>query len=307
MRQNQMNIRCVWCALTLGVLLTVPFALCDQQRSETATPSAKEKEPQAVMRDGRPAVGCEHDGWTWYVERVELNGKPAFRTDVDHLKFGRHDKPGTFLVSAERVAYQAATSLDSKTSFDEGRGAVTWRLKDLTLSLDTGQKHYEFFPYPSKGSNRQDWPTTVFPACANFVDLIWRDFGAAEKKFNQLTGRLPSGREAAWHDFQPKAAAWRALATKPPLGEEADRHRILAENALKEKNMDSAIEHYESALEIQPTWPAGWFNLAVLYAEQKNYADATDAMKHYLELAPDASDAQQARDQMIIWEDKAKH
>jgi len=38
-----------------------------------------------------------------------------------------------------------------------------------------------------------------------------------------------------------------------------------------------------------------------------NYADATDRMKHYLELAPDAPDAKDAREQMIIWEDKAKH
>lgn len=59
-------------------------------------------------------------------------------------------------------------------------------------------------------------------------------------------------------------------------------------------------------MEIQPTWPTGWFDLAMIYAEQKNYADASDAMKHYLELTPDAPDAKSAREQMIIWEDKAK-
>ncbi len=53
-------------------------------------------------------------------------------------------------------------------------------------------------------------------------------------------------------------------------------------------------------------WPAGWFNLAIIYAEQNNYAEATDRMKHYLELLPDAPDAKDAREQMIIWEDKAK-
>jgi hypothetical protein len=30
-------------------------------------------------------------------------------------------------------------------------------------------------------------------------------------------------------------------------------------------------------------------------------------MKHYLELVPDAPDAKDARTQLIIWEDKAKH
>jgi regulator of sirC expression with transglutaminase-like and TPR domain len=45
----------------------------------------------------------------------------------------------------------------------------------------------------------------------------------------------------------------------------------------------------------------------MIYAAQNNYTDALDAMKHYLELVPDAPDAQAAREQMIIWEDKAKH
>ena len=63
----------------------------------------------------------------------------------------------------------------------------------------------------------------------------------------------------------------------------------------------------ENGLEAQPMWPACWFNLAIFYAEQNNYADATDRMKHYLELAPDAQHAQDAREQITIWEDEAKH
>jgi tetratricopeptide (TPR) repeat protein len=106
--------------------------------------------------------------------------------------------------------------------------------------------------------------------------------------------------------FSTAAKAWRENPVKPALSPEADRHRILAENAIKEKNIDSAIEHFESGLELQPMWPAGWFNLAIIYAEQNNFADATDRMKHYLELVPDAPDAKDAREQMIIWEDKAK-
>jgi regulator of sirC expression with transglutaminase-like and TPR domain len=108
--------------------------------------------------------------------------------------------------------------------------------------------------------------------------------------------------------FSAAARAWRENPAKPSPSREADQHRVLAENAFREKNLDSAIEHYESALEIQPMWPEGWFNLALIYSELKNYADATDRMKHYLELVPDAPDANDARTQMIIWEDKAaKH
>lgn len=131
-------------------------------------------------------------------------------------------------------------------------------------------------------------------------------FADALNRLSAYARSEASGPEDEWRGFQAKAAAWRGLVTKPPLDSEADRHWILAENAVKEKNLDAAVEHYEAALEIQPAWPTGWFDLAMIYAEQKNFADAADAMKHYLELTPDAPDAKDARTQMIIWEDKAK-
>lgn len=39
----------------------------------------------------------------------------------------------------------------------------------------------------------------------------------------------------AWADFQQKAAAWRALPTKPAISEEVRLDRVQAENAVKEK------------------------------------------------------------------------
>jgi len=140
-----------------------------------------------------------------------------------------------------------------------------------------------------------DWPDET--VAQSFVDAFNRLVYAAHHHED----------EQVFAAFSAAAKAWRENPIKPPLSPEADRHRILAENAIQEKNLNSAIEHYESALEVQPMWPAGWFNLALIYAEQSNYADATDRMKHYLKLAPDAPDAKDARTQMIIWEDKAKH
>jgi tetratricopeptide (TPR) repeat protein len=143
------------------------------------------------------------------------------------------------------------------------------------------------------------------------VILAWSDAATAQAfadAFNRLlyaASHRDSTKELV--TFSAAAKAWRENPAKPPLSPEAERQRILAENAIKEKNLDSAVEHFESALEVQPMWPEGWFNLAIIYAEQNNYADATDGMKHYLELVPDAPDAKDAREQMIIWEDKAKH
>jgi tetratricopeptide (TPR) repeat protein len=147
---------------------------------------------------------------------------------------------------------------------------------------------------------------------SKYVDsaLMWtseQDARSLAQALNRLaTSGQTSAEMAAWSDFQQKAAAWRALPAKPALDSQADRHWVLAENAVKEKNLDSAIEHYQEALAIQPMWPTGWFDLAMVYGEQNSYDDASDAMKHYLELVPNASDAKAARDQIIIWEDKAK-
>ena len=156
-----------------------------------------------------------------------------------------------------------------------------------------------YLPKPERATILQHETFTVF---------AWTDGVAAQEfadAFNHLLYAAYRNEEDS--GFITAAKAWRENPAKPPLSAESERHRILAENAIKEKNLDSAVEHYESALEVQPMWPAGWFNLAIIYAEQNNYVNATDRMKHYLELAPDAPDAKDARTQMIIWEDKAKH
>jgi len=110
----------------------------------------------------------------------------------------------------------------------------------------------------------------------------------------------------AWREFQQKAAAWRALPVKPAISEEVRQHRLLAEHAVDEKKFIDAVEEYEAGLEINPTWPEGHFNAALLCAEIKYYSEAIHHMRAYLELVPDAPDAQAVRDQMIIWDAELK-
>jgi hypothetical protein len=43
----------------------------------------------------------------------------------------------------------------------------------------------------------------------------------------------------------------------------------------------------------------------MIAAELGSYAEAVERMQADLELVPDASDAQAARDQIVIWRDKA--
>jgi tetratricopeptide (TPR) repeat protein len=104
--------------------------------------------------------------------------------------------------------------------------------------------------------------------------------------------------------FQGQAQTWREATAKPAMPESAREHQVLAEYAFKEKNTDKAIAEYMGALAIFPTWPEGQYNLATLAGEKHLYQTAVFHMKEYLALVPDSSDAQAARDAIIVWKDR---
>ncbi|MGD0681926.1 MAG: hypothetical protein ABR990_07730 [Terracidiphilus sp.] len=141
------------------------------------------------------------------------------------------------------------------------------------------------------------------------LDINWPSAENARRfadAFNRLLYAAHSGeleREAA--AFTKAAADYRAANPKPPLDPEANGERFLAEDASRRGNLDEAAAHFQAALKIQPAWPSGWISLASIYAGQMDYFNAADAMKHYLELLPDAPNAKAAREQMIAWEEKA--
>ncbi len=113
-----------------------------------------------------------------------------------------------------------------------------------------------------------------------------------------------TGNKAALEKFKAQAEQWRALVVKPAMTEEAYKHKVLAEEAYRNKDLVKAWLEYEQALQVFPTWPEGQFNAALLNAELEHYRGATFRMQEYLMLAPDAPDAQSARDKVIIWQDK---
>jgi len=117
-----------------------------------------------------------------------------------------------------------------------------------------------------------------------------------------FTGKDDQGR--IWTEFQKRAAAWRVLTAKPPISDDVKQRRLLAEDAYQQKQFDTAAAEYEAGLEIDPLWVQGHFNAAVIYGELKDYDDAVWHMRCYLELMPNAPDAQAARDQMLLWQAK---
>lgn len=107
-------------------------------------------------------------------------------------------------------------------------------------------------------------------------------------------------------DFREQAKAWRALPDKPGLSEAMQRFNTLAEDAIQNKNFEDAVDYYEQGLAVSPLWPEGQFNAALLCGELQIYSQAVLHMKRYLELKPDAPDAQAARSKMIIWEERVR-
>jgi len=144
-------------------------------------------------------------------------------------------------------------------------------------------------------------------------DLMWatpQEAQAAADAINLLRaearGERSSQLDPIWSGFPEKAAAWRALPSKPPIPEAARQHRLLAESAISEKDLDSAISEYEEGLALYPVWPEGHFNAALLSAELGYFAMAIRHMQAYLDLVPDAADAAAARDQVVIWQSKLR-
>lgn len=112
-------------------------------------------------------------------------------------------------------------------------------------------------------------------------------------------------RKVLEHDaLEQQAAAWRASGSKVDPPEEAQRHFAIAQAAFDEKNFQRQAEELSAALEIYPTWPAEQSDLALILGELGRYSEAIEHMQMYLQLVPDAPDAQKAKQQIWIWQDK---
>lgn len=144
---------------------------------------------------------------------------------------------------------------------------------------------------------------------AKYLFVFFSDASAAQAFASGVNWFAQNGKQALREaqgpeQFKSQAAQWRAANPKPTMPESAHEHQVLAENAIQEKNISKAIDEYEAALAIFPAWPEGQFNVALLCGETDDYASAVEHMQHYLELVPDAKNAEGAKDKIIIWKDK---
>ena len=186
------------------------------------------------------------------------------------------------------------------------RFAGSWSLK---LTYDAGSLPKNKVTSNFLYRNWADPPPSVCllcdtppPTCSADCVQKAQTFAAA---FNTLRA-FARDANAPLRTFTQRAATWRAMATKPPIPEEVRAQRLVAEDSFKANKPDEALAHYENGVLLYPTWPEGNFNAALIAGDLGYYAAAIEHMQAYLELVPEAPDAQAARDKILIWQTKAK-
>lgn len=94
----------------------------------------------------------------------------------------------------------------------------------------------------------------------------------------------------------------RTIAAGTPIPEGANRYRVQAEGAVRDKQFIDAADYFGAALQVAPWWPAGHFNRALVLGEAGDYETAQREMDYYLKLLPDAANARAAQDKIYDWE-----
>jgi tetratricopeptide (TPR) repeat protein len=99
------------------------------------------------------------------------------------------------------------------------------------------------------------------------------------------------------------AAALLAAPARADDMELARRHLLRGQTALEmaqsPADLDAAVREFDAAIAAAPAWAAPHYNRAVVLGKAQRWADAIASYQRYLELAPDAADAAQVRDEIV--------
>jgi tetratricopeptide (TPR) repeat protein len=260
---------------------------------------------QRSLVDGDPALQFVYNGWTTYIAVTQYKGALALKLQSERTRGG----DGYLYISANAVSWEPAINAN------HGDQAFSFPVQGLSISpVDagcrlsiTGNTIY-FTPLSEKNGKFRPGNGQALHEYVQICTTSVSNFQAALQAFRKQVGG------AVWESssigkeqrqaFEQRVTAWHAAAIKPAMPDEAHVHQVLAENAVREKDFDKAIDEYEAALEIFPTWPDGQNNLAFLCGETGDYDCGVEHAQDYLELVPNAPDAQAVKDKIIIWKDK---
>lgn len=240
----------------------------------------------------------------------------------------RDPPPGEALTMPSRMAWRTLQeTLPKINMYSTGWGphkATGGKLTPASFSvISSGDKDHNFeFSSFTTYLTAEDRGFIVFGTkSSRLVVLAWdkKNNGVEDARrfvnaLNRLIYDTQHGHLPPWSaspaeelaDFKQKADTWRALSTKPPLSDEVQKDRLLAEDAVNNRDLIAAANYYEAGDVADPAWAQGWFNAALIYGELHDYTDAADRMKRYVTLVPDAPDIQTAKNNIILWEAKSE-
>ena len=71
-------------------------------------------------------------------------------------------------------------------------------------------------------------------------------------------------------------------------------------------DFQAAVKEISEAVRIAPDFADAWYNLGLVQEKAGDLPSAMKSMRRYLELAPNAPDAQSVRDTLVRWEYRAE-
>jgi PDZ domain len=101
--------------------------------------------------------------------------------------------------------------------------------------------------------------------------------------------------------FEIVGAAYRSLAVKPTLPDDARRHKYEAEDAEKRHDAPAAVKAYLAAVASAPWWAEGVRSVALAIAQAGDYQNATFWARCFLALAPDDPKAPLMKQEIEDW------
>lgn len=224
-------------------------------------------------------------------------GNIGFSTFLFDLAAANDSKVG-FLRKISTVLYHAANEKENAIAeFALARGADV----DSAIALAVSQEEFEE-KWVKKAKYKRMRENSRRNAARARETQAWLRTKTTNKSAQSMLLHTEGPNVAKF--YKDAAARYRALAVKPALPEKARRFKVQAEEAVKDKRFERAIERYGQALAIAPWWPEGHFNRALILGETRRYTEAIREMRRYLTLVPNAADARKAQDKIYAWEDK---
>jgi tetratricopeptide (TPR) repeat protein len=265
--------------------------------------------PEAAKRDLALLLGDrEHTPGIKYYGGSAINtlaGEPT----MDALLKGARGGIPVFHYAGDDLLFIALASIPVLDDRIEVSSQVVFyfaNLADQPIAVETTSEMFTSYRYKEGGSavGSSERPYKVqFPGRMAFVFAEFPDakrFADDLLVLQQVGQKQDAERRAR---FEASVAQYRALTVKPPVSEEQRKVIVQANLLTQRKEYGKAIELYLAALDLDPvSYPAAYFNLALLSAQTEDFTAAIRYMQQYLQLSPDAADARSAQDKIYEWE-----